>query len=112
MSDGPHRSLPMRPDWRKFAEYANNKNFARDQVRDAVVAAVEKDFGRAAGVGGKQTSVEPRMFLAQPVSGSAFERCEEETGASAGPAQKRMENFMASPGPDSFVAKWIDEARS
>lgn len=66
----------MRPGWKKVAEYADNKNFVRDQVRDA------------------------------------FERCEEETGASAGPAQKRMENFMASPGPDSFVAKWIDEARS
>ena len=44
MSDGPHRSLPMRPGWKKVAEYADNKNFARDQVRDAVEAAVEKDW--------------------------------------------------------------------
>lgn len=57
MSDGPHRSLPMRPDWKKLAEYADNKNFVRDPVRDA------------------------------------FARCEEEAGASAGPAQKRMGEF-------------------
>lgn len=42
MSDGPHRSLPMRPGWKKVAEYAANKT-SRDQVRDAVEAAVEKD---------------------------------------------------------------------
>ena len=44
MSDGPHRSLPMRPGWKKGAEYADNENFAREQVRDAVEAAVEKDW--------------------------------------------------------------------
>lgn len=43
MSDVPHRSLPMRPGWKKVAEYADNKNCACDQVRDAVEAAVEKD---------------------------------------------------------------------
>ena len=44
MSDGPHRSLTMRPGWKKVAEYADNKNFACDQVRDAVEATVEKDW--------------------------------------------------------------------
>jgi hypothetical protein len=44
MSDGPHRSLPMRPGWKKVAEYADNEAFARDEVRDAVVSAVEKDW--------------------------------------------------------------------
>lgn len=44
MSDGPHRSLPMRPGWKKVAEYADNENFARDQVRDAVESAVEGDW--------------------------------------------------------------------
>ncbi len=44
MSDGPHRSLPMRPGWKKVAEYADNENFAREQVRDAVEAAVEQDW--------------------------------------------------------------------
>ena len=44
MSDGPHKSLPMRPGWKKVAEYADNKNFARDQVCDAVEAAVERDW--------------------------------------------------------------------
>ena len=44
MSDGPHRSLPMRPGWKKVAEYADNEASARDEVRDAVESAVEKDW--------------------------------------------------------------------
>lgn len=30
MSDGPHKSLPMRRAWRRLAEYADNRNFERD----------------------------------------------------------------------------------
>lgn len=44
MSDGPHRSLPMRPAWKKVAEYADNEAFAAEDVCDAVVDAVEKDW--------------------------------------------------------------------
>lgn len=44
MSDGPHRSLEMRRGWKKVAEYADNEAFARDEVRDAVESAVEKDW--------------------------------------------------------------------
>jgi hypothetical protein len=44
MSDGPHRSLPMRPGWKKVAEYADNEAFASKDVCDAIVAAVERDW--------------------------------------------------------------------
>ena len=44
MSDGPHRSLPMRPGWKKVAEFADNEAFAAEDVCEAVVEAVEKDW--------------------------------------------------------------------
>lgn len=44
MSDGPHRSLPMRLGWKKVSEYANNEVFASKDVCDAIVAAVEQDW--------------------------------------------------------------------
>jgi hypothetical protein len=46
MSDGPHRSLPMRPGWKKVAEYVANGAFASQDVCNAIVAAVERDWRR------------------------------------------------------------------
>lgn len=42
MSDGPHRSLPMRPGWRRVAEFADNQTYPVEDVCDAVVEAVGK----------------------------------------------------------------------
>ena len=44
MSDGPHRSLPMRPAWRGLAARADNVNHAREEVTDALARAVRSDF--------------------------------------------------------------------
>jgi hypothetical protein len=44
MSDGPHRSLPMRLGWKKVAEYAGNEVFALEDVCGAILAAVEQDW--------------------------------------------------------------------
>lgn len=44
MSDGPHRSLPMRPGWKKVAEHASNLAFAVEDVCDAIVVALTKDW--------------------------------------------------------------------
>ena len=44
MSDGPHRSLPMRRGWKKVAEYAGNETFASNDIRDAIVTAIEQDW--------------------------------------------------------------------
>jgi hypothetical protein len=44
MSDGPHRSLPMRPGWKKVAEYVGNETFTPKDVCDAVVAVLERDW--------------------------------------------------------------------
>ncbi len=35
MSDGPHKSLPMRNGWRKLAERAANSNFAPTEISEA-----------------------------------------------------------------------------
>ncbi len=36
MSDGPHRSLPMRNGWRKLAERAANTNFEPTEISEAI----------------------------------------------------------------------------
>ncbi|OPY85684.1 MAG: hypothetical protein A4E65_00080 [Syntrophorhabdus sp. PtaU1.Bin153] len=44
MSDGPHRSLPMRRGWKRVAECADNQVFEREEVGDAIIRALEKDW--------------------------------------------------------------------
>lgn len=44
MSDGPHKSLPMRPGWKKFAERADKAAFEPDQVAEAAIPALEDDW--------------------------------------------------------------------
>lgn len=44
MSDGPYRSLPMPPGWRRFAEFAENRNFDPVDVCNAAVGALEEDW--------------------------------------------------------------------
>ena len=44
MSDGPHKSLPMRPGWKKVAEYASKEAFTSNDVCDAIIAAIEQDY--------------------------------------------------------------------
>ena len=46
MSDGPHRSLSMRRGWKEVAERASNSAFASEDVRDAIVGALTKDWHR------------------------------------------------------------------
>lgn len=43
MSDGPHRSLPMRPGWKRVAERGANIAFPLDEVRTAIASALERD---------------------------------------------------------------------
>lgn len=44
MSDGPHKSLQMRPGWRKFAERADLTAFDSDQVAELAIPALEGDW--------------------------------------------------------------------
>lgn len=44
MSDGPHRSLPLRQHWRKFAERAATPSFSLNEVAEALPIALLKDF--------------------------------------------------------------------
>jgi hypothetical protein len=44
MSDGPHRSLPMRREWKKVAQRAWNPAFEPDEVCAAMEAALEQDW--------------------------------------------------------------------
>jgi hypothetical protein len=44
MSDGPHRSLPMRPHWRHLAQRAAQGAFPPDQVCEALPYALKRDI--------------------------------------------------------------------
>ena len=44
MSDGPHKSLPMRPGWKRVAEYADNPAFTLEDVSEVIVPAVAYDW--------------------------------------------------------------------
>lgn len=46
MSDGPHRSLPMRPRWKRVAECADNRAFEPEEIRNAMIPALEQDCRR------------------------------------------------------------------
>lgn len=44
MSDGPHRSLPMRRAWKRVAERAANAAFAPQEICDALIPALVQDW--------------------------------------------------------------------
>lgn len=44
MSDGPHRTLPMRPAWKALAERADNVNFTPEQVAESMRPALIGDW--------------------------------------------------------------------
>lgn len=44
MSDGPHRSLPMSPPWRTVAERAVSPVFAPNEIGNALVVALTRDW--------------------------------------------------------------------
>jgi hypothetical protein len=43
MSDGPHRSLPMRRRWQVVAERADKRSYTVEEITDALVPALEQD---------------------------------------------------------------------
>ncbi len=43
MSDGPHKSLPMPPAWKRVAERADNGAFESDEISKALIPALEHD---------------------------------------------------------------------
>lgn len=47
MSDGPHRSLPMRRHWKDLAERAATSAFTLDQVAEAFPVALKNEFSEA-----------------------------------------------------------------
>jgi len=46
MSDGPHRSLPMRRPWKTVAECADNAAFEVEEIREVILPALENDCRR------------------------------------------------------------------
>jgi hypothetical protein len=66
MSDGPHRSLPMRRAWRHVAERGDKGAFTIQEISEALVPAIEQDChadmtpGFLAGV--RQILEEPSLF--------------------------------------------------
>ena len=43
MSDGPHRSLPMRRGWKLVAERSDKRAYASEEISDAIIMALEQD---------------------------------------------------------------------
>ena len=43
MSDGPHRSLPMRPAWRRVAERGDKRAYTREEISQTIAPALEAD---------------------------------------------------------------------
>ena len=89
MSDGPHRSLPMRPAWKKVAECADNRAFEADEIRGAIIPALEQDcrreispefLSRLRGICRDQAEslfkgdVQPSLETLRPAAGSGMER--------------------------------------
>src|ERR1035437_5709208 len=46
MSDGPHRSLPMRRSWKRVAERSDKRAFDSEEISDAIIVALEQDCRR------------------------------------------------------------------
>jgi len=69
MSDGPHRSLPMRNGWRKLAERAANTNFEPTEISEAIPIAIKDDWNAE---GCDQTVRELRKILEDDRQGSLF----------------------------------------
>lgn len=44
MSDGPHRSLNMRPAWKRLAEVADNRNYTTEDVCERYPEALASDW--------------------------------------------------------------------
>jgi len=43
MSDGPHKSLPMRRGWKRVAEWADKAAFEGSEVEEALISALQRD---------------------------------------------------------------------
>ena len=44
MSDGPHRSLPMRAAWKRVAERGDKPAYTPDEISERIVPALEQDW--------------------------------------------------------------------
>jgi hypothetical protein len=44
MSDGPHKTLPMRPGWKRLSERADKTGYAAAEVAEAVCPALADDW--------------------------------------------------------------------
>lgn len=49
MSDGPHRSLPMRKQWKKLAELADTPAYGVAEITEAVIRALASDWREEVG---------------------------------------------------------------
>lgn len=113
MSDGPHRSLPMRPWWRRLAERADRCAFGVEEVADALVPALEHEclhelaptFLRRL----RRLSVEPGLF--GPAESPQLEQLRAQT--QSGLERRVLDNAALSPteAPHrNFVARAIENA--
>jgi hypothetical protein len=44
MSDGPHRTLPMKPRWKQLAQRAHGRTYSLEEVSEAYAPALAGDW--------------------------------------------------------------------
>jgi hypothetical protein len=87
MSDGPHRSLPMRRAWQRVAERSDKRAFTAQEISEALAPALEQDcqaeMPPAFLAGVRKIVTEPSLFAGdvearleplRPVAGSGIGR--------------------------------------
>lgn len=69
MTDGPYRSLPMTPSWKKAAQLLAQEASSQAEANEAVCKALRKDFRAQRG---EELVALARDFLGQNAQGSLF----------------------------------------
>jgi hypothetical protein len=88
MSDGPHKSLPMRRGWKRVAECGGNSAFSTEEVSAALIPALEQDCrdeipsGFVSSLRNKFINHQPSLFKDQ--KGPQLEHLRDLAGAGIG----------------------------
>jgi hypothetical protein len=88
MSDGPHRSLPMRPAWRRVAERGDKRAYTPQEISQALAPALEQDCRddmRAEFIGGIRRVIEEPSLFSEDV-GKRLQALRPEAGSGIGRA--------------------------
>lgn len=96
MSDGPHRSLPLRHAWKELAKRADKKAFDCQDVIDAIYGSEI----HAPSVRRAAAQLAYSQKLSQPDAEQKLSRLLNQHA-------QEWRSFIRSLGPQSFISKWV-----